>query len=173
MKTETNQKTVVAGRLPNNQERSIAVPSPRPSDGRGEGQGEVRAWEKGKRLRQFRTPRRGTSLQTNPRPANRPQFAASDLVSLVLERSMVFGCGSVNRNVNISQPVLTFPACAPVRPLLKRIVAATGLQCRDDCFFNAVYRMNKVYFTRREILEEVSPRSTIHPSIERTVSSHE
>jgi hypothetical protein len=94
---------------------------------------------------------------------------ASDLVALVFERSVVFGCGTLKN----SRPVSTFPACAPVRPLLKQFAAATGLQCRDDCFFNAVYRMNKVNFTRREILEEVSPRLTIHPSIERTVSSHE
>jgi hypothetical protein len=105
-----------------------------------------------------------------------PKSPLSDLVNLVLERSLVFGCGCVNNScaaVDNFQPAPTFPACAPVRPLIKRIVAATGLQCRDDCFFNAVYRMNKVNFTRREILEEVSPRLTIHPSIERTVSSHE
>lgn len=112
-----------------------------------------------------------------PSAARNRQSSAPDLVNQVLERSRVFGCGSVNKSVNTrvnnSRPALTFPACSPVRPLLKQIVAATGLQCRDDCFFNAVYRMNKVNFTRREILEEVSPRLTIHPSIERIVSSHE
>jgi hypothetical protein len=100
----------------------------------------------------------------------------ADLVTQVLERSLVFGCGTVNNSVgsvNNSRPVSTIPACTPVPPLIKRIVAATGLQCRDDRFFNAVYRMNKVNFTRREIVEEVSPCLTIHPSIERTVSSHE
>jgi hypothetical protein len=107
--------------------------------------------------------------------ADNHELAASDLVSQVLERSQVFGCEAVKsvNNVNISQPVSTFPACAPVRTLLKRIVAATGLQCRDDRFFNAVHRMNKVNFTRREIVEEVSPCLTIHPSIERTASNHE
>jgi hypothetical protein len=100
----------------------------------------------------------------------------ADLVTQVFERSMVFGCGDVNNgvvSVNNFHHASTIPACAPVRPLLKQIVAATGLQCRDDRFFNAVYRMNKVNFTRREIVEEVSPCLTIHPSIERTVSNHE
>ena len=78
---------------------------------------------------------------------------------------------NVNMSVNNSQPTFTFPACTAVRRLFK--VAATGLQCRDKYFFSAVYRMKIVNFTRREILEEVSPRLTIHPSIERTVSSHE
>jgi hypothetical protein len=66
-----------------------------------------------------------------------------------------------------------FVPCVKPHALIKQIAAATGLQCRDDCFFNAVHRMNKVNFTRREIPEEVSPRLTIHPSIERTLSSHE
>jgi hypothetical protein len=66
-----------------------------------------------------------------------------------------------------------FVPCVEPQPLLKQIEAGTGVQRRDDCFFNAVQRMNKVNFTRREILEEVSPRVTIHPSIERTISSHE
>jgi hypothetical protein len=81
--------------------------------------------------------------------------AASDLVNHVLERSQVFGCGivnkSVNRNVNILQAVLTFPACSPRRPLLKQFEAATGLQCREECFSSAVHRMNILNFTRREI----------------------
>jgi hypothetical protein len=86
------------------------------------------------------------------------QFSASDLVNLVLERSEVFGCGNVNsvNNVDNYQPVSTFPACAPVRALLKINVAATGLQCRDERFSSAVHRMNKLNFTSREILEEVS-----------------
>ena len=112
----------------------------------------------------------GRGANLDGRGANR--LAASDLVSLVLERSLVFGCGSVN-NVNTSQPESPFPACVAAQRLIKQTVAATGLRCRDDCFFNAVHRMNEVNFTRREIVEEVSPRLTIHPSIERTVSSHE
>jgi hypothetical protein len=112
----------------------------------------------------FPASNRRTDNRLNMRQAiGYSQSAVSDLVSLVLERAQILGCC----NSNVSQIASKFPACAPVRPLLKRIAAGTGPQCRDDCFFNAVHRMNKVNFTRREILEEVSPGITIHPSIER------
>jgi hypothetical protein len=70
---------------------------------------------------------------------------------------------------------MRFAACFPSYRLLKQSSAASGFKRPAKCFldFDAVKRMKIVNFTRREILEEVSPRKLIHPSIERTVSSHE
>ena len=73
----------------------------------------------------------------------------------------------------LSLKKMRFASCVPHRRLLKQLSAASGFIGAEKFFFVAVNRMNKVNFTRREILEEVSPRKLIHPSIERTVSSHE
>jgi hypothetical protein len=126
-----------------------------------------------------------------------PQFHAPDLVSQVLERSLVLGCwdsnaSSVSRFLprrraaragkrfsvsTTSESVKKhrrsdFVPCVEPSALLKEFEAATGLQCRDDCYFNAVHRM-KMNLPAGKSLRKVSPRLTIHPSIERTVSSHE
>jgi len=76
------------------------------------------------------------------------------------------------------KPALTlkkmrFVSCAPRGRLLKQWQADRAVKSPASCVFKTVKRINKMNFTRREILEEVSPRNSIHPSIERTVSSHE
>jgi len=68
---------------------------------------------------------------------------------------------------------MRFASCAPRHRLLKQWQADRAVKSPDSCVFKTVKRFNKMNFTRREILEEVSPRKPIHPSIERTVSSHE
>jgi hypothetical protein len=75
------------------------------------------------------------------------------------------------------KPALTlkkirFVSCVPRHPLLKRCLASRAAKSLASCVFNTV-KKNRMNFTRREILEEVSPRKLIHPSIERTASSHE
>jgi hypothetical protein len=74
------------------------------------------------------------------------------------------------------KPALTlkkmrFVSCAAGGLLLKQCVADRALISFDSSVFNAVKSINKLNFTRREILEEVSPRKPIHPSIERIVKS--
>lgn len=120
---------------------------------------------------------------------------ALDLVSQVLERALVLGWASLvfsksastlaPRRVGVKparcaevstakkRRAIRFVPCVEPQPLLKQIQAVTGFEYSDDCFVSAAHRMNNLNFGRREILEEISPRSTIHPSTERTVSSHE
>lgn len=120
---------------------------------------------------------------------------ALDLVNQVLERALVLGWASLvfSKSASTLAPrrggarparcadvstakkhrAIRFVPCVEPRPLLKQFQAATGFEYRDDCFVSAAHRMNNLNFGRREILEEISPRSTIHPSTERTVSSHE
>jgi hypothetical protein len=76
------------------------------------------------------------------------------------------------------KPALTlkkmrFVSCAASGLLLKQWLADRVLLVSDSSVFKLVKRINNLSFIRREILEEVSPRKLIHPSIERTVSSHE
>jgi hypothetical protein len=76
------------------------------------------------------------------------------------------------------KPALTlkkmrFVSCVPRRRLLKQWVASRAAKSPDSSVFNTVKKIKILNFTRREILEEVSPRKPIHPSIERTASSHE
>lgn len=119
-----------------------------------------------------------------------PQFHAPDLVSQVLERSLVLGCWDSNASTvsrflprrravrsgkrfsvsTANQSVKKhrrsdFVPCVEPSALLKEFEAATGLQCRDDCDFKAVHRMNNE-FTRREIFEE-SFAALNNPSLNR------
>jgi hypothetical protein len=76
------------------------------------------------------------------------------------------------------KPALTlkkmrFASCVARGRLLKQWQAGRAVKSPGSCVFKAVKSINKMNFTRREILEEVSPRKPIHPSIERIVSSHE
>jgi hypothetical protein len=68
---------------------------------------------------------------------------------------------------------IRFASCAARDLLLKQCVVDRAQKSSDSCVFKTVKIIDKMNFTRREILEEVSPRKPIHPSIERTVSSHE
>jgi hypothetical protein len=76
------------------------------------------------------------------------------------------------------KPALTlkkmrFASCAARPRVLKQWQANRVLISPASCVFKIVSIIDKMNFTRREILEEISPRQPIHPSIERTVSSHE
>jgi hypothetical protein len=69
---------------------------------------------------------------------------------------------------------LRFVACAPRRAVLKHCLTVRAIKRPEFSIFLAVKRIcNVVDFTRREILEEISLRDAIHPSIERTVLRHE
>lgn len=63
---------------------------------------------------------------------------------------------------------LLFVSCTSRAGLLKECVAGRGARRPGGYFFQYEKRMIETNFTRREILEEVSSRKPIHPSIERT-----
>lgn len=76
------------------------------------------------------------------------------------------------------KPALTlkkmrFDSCTARRRLLKQWQADRAAKSPASCVFKTVKRIDKMNFIRREILEEISQRNPIHPSIERTASSHE
>jgi hypothetical protein len=68
---------------------------------------------------------------------------------------------------------MRFAPCVISLPLLNQWEASRGVISPASYVFKTVQRFNEMNFTRREILEEISPRQPIHTSIERTVSRHE